>query len=362
MSTYKVLGLMSGTSLDGLDIAYCHIWEKDGKWNFSIKETAEIDYADNMMEYLKNAIHLSEEDHAQLHKDYGIWLGQQCRLFIDELGEEVDFIASHGHTSHHRPEDGVTFQLGDGQFLANISGKQVVCDFRSKDVSLKGQGAPLVPIGDKLLFHEYDFCLNLGGISNISFEKDGERIAYDIGLANMPLNYITHKMGLAYDEDGKLARSGILDASLLQQLNNLEYYRLPYPKSTGYEWFTSKIIPLIEASKISNEDLLHTFIHHNCEQIAIAAQKHKNKGNSKSNLLATGGGALNKFFMDTLQDKLGSAFEVIVPDKTLIAYKEALVFALMGVLRLEGKTNVLKSVTGAIKDSCSGEVFFPKEG
>ena len=359
MSIYKVLGLMSGTSLDGLDMAYCHIWEENGKWNFSIKKTAEIDYSDEMREHLKNAIHLSGEDHDQLHKDYGIWLGQQSKLFIDELDEEVDFIASHGHTSHHRPEDGITFQLGEGQLLANTAGKQVICDFRTKDVSLKGQGAPLVPIGDKLLFHEYDFCLNLGGISNISFDKDGERIAYDIGLANMPLNYITHKMGLAYDADGKIARSGRLDNSLLQKLNSLKYYTLPYPKSTGYEWFTSDIVPLIEASKCSNEDLLHTFIHHNCEQIAVAAITNKNNDISKSKLLATGGGALNHFFIDTLQSKLGTSIEVVVPNKTLIGYKEALVFALMGILRLEGKTNVLKSVTGATSNSCSGEVFFP---
>ncbi|WP_318311298.1 anhydro-N-acetylmuramic acid kinase [Flagellimonas crocea] len=357
MTIYKILGLMSGTSLDGLDMAYCHIWEDMGKWNFSIKKTAEIDYTDEMRDYLKNAIHLSEEDHAQLHKDYGIWLGKQSKIWMEDLGEEVDFIASHGHTSHHRPEEGITFQLGDGQLLANTSGKQVVCDFRTKDVSLHGQGAPLVPIGDRLLFHEYDFCLNLGGISNISFEKDGQRIAYDIGLANMPLNYITHKMGLAYDEDGKLASSGSLDHKLLQKLNSLKYYTLPHPKSTGYEWFTSEVIPLIEGSNISNEDLLHTFIHHNCEQIAFAAKKNKVKPNSK--LLATGGGALNGFFMNTLQEKLGDSIKVVIPNKTLIAYKEALVFALMGVLRLEGKTNVLKSVTGADKDSCSGEIFFP---
>ncbi|RIV69773.1 anhydro-N-acetylmuramic acid kinase [Flagellimonas aequoris] len=358
MSMYKVLGLMSGTSLDGLDMAYCHIWEEDGHWYFSIKQTKDVSYSDEMREYLKNAIYLSDMDHAQLHKNYGIWLGEQSKLFIDELAEEIDFIASHGHTSHHRPEEGITFQLGDGQLLANTSGKQVVCDFRTKDVSLKGQGAPLVPIGDRLLFHEFDFCLNLGGISNISFEKNGERIAYDIGMANMPLNYITHKMGLPYDENGNLARSGKLDHGLLQKLNRLEYYRLPYPKSTGYEWFTEKVIPLIDASASTNIDLLHTLTHHNCEQIAFSAHKYSSKPQNK--LLATGGGALNHFFMDILQEKLGPDIEVVIPTKTLIAYKEALVFALMGVLRLEGKTNVLKSVTGATSDSCSGEVFFPQ--
>ncbi len=357
MSHYNVLGLMSGTSLDGLDMALCHIWEENGHWNYAIKHTKDIAYSNEMREHLKNAIYLSEKDHAQLHRDYGIWLGEQARSFMEEFGPEIDFIASHGHTSHHRPDEGITFQLGDGQMLANTSGKQVVCDFRTKDVSLKGQGAPLVPIGDKLLFHEYDFCLNLGGISNISFDKDGERIAYDIGLANMPLNYITHKMGLAYDENGKLARSGKLDHDLLQKLNALAYYQLPYPKSTGYEWFTGEIVPLIEASGSSEIDLLHTFIHHNCEQIAISVHKHQ--GKSQNKLLATGGGALNQFFMDTLQEKLGSHTEVVVPSKTLIAYKEALVFALMGVLRLEGKTNVLRSVTGATSDSCSGEVFLP---
>ncbi|MEW2921581.1 anhydro-N-acetylmuramic acid kinase [Muricauda sp. ANG21] len=357
-SIYKVLGLMSGTSLDGLDMAYCHIWEETNGWKFTIEQTKEIPYSEEMREYLKNAIYLSEEDHAQLHEDYGKWLGEQAEAFIEESNIEVDFIASHGHTSHHRPEDGVTFQLGYGQILSNISGKQVVCDFRTKDVGLGGQGAPLVPIGDRLLFHDYDFCLNLGGISNISFEKEGKRIAYDIGMANMPLNYITHKMGMDYDENGKLARSGKLDEPLLKKLNSLDYYRLPYPKSTGYEWFTSKIIPLIEASESSETDLLHTFIHHNCEQIALQVHKHTNQ--PKNKLLVTGGGALNQFFIDTLQEKLGANIEVVVPSKILVAYKEALVFALMGVLRLKGTTNVLSSVTGAREDSCSGEVFFPE--
>ncbi|MBO0322134.1 anhydro-N-acetylmuramic acid kinase [Muricauda sp. CAU 1633] len=357
-TVYKVLGLMSGTSLDGLDMAYCRIWDETNGWKFTIDQTKELPYSDNLREYLKNAIHLSEKDHAQLHKDFGKWLGEQSKTFIEESGIEVDFIASHGHTSHHRPEDGVTFQLGDGQLLANFSGKQVVCDFRTKDVSLGGQGAPLVPIGDRLLFHEYDFCLNLGGISNISFEKKGKRIAYDIGMANMPLNYITHKMGMDYDENGTLARSGKLDETLLKKLNNLDYYRLPYPKSTGYEWFTGKVVPLIEASESPEADLLHTFIHHNCEQIAAQVYKYTNP--PKSKLLVTGGGALNLFFMDTLQEKLGAKVEVIIPNTTLVSYKEALVFAFMGVLRLKGMTNVLRSVTGARKDSCSGEVYFPE--
>ncbi|WP_136467137.1 anhydro-N-acetylmuramic acid kinase [Flagellimonas onchidii] len=358
MKVYKVLGLMSGTSLDGLDLAYCHLWQSNDQWEFSIEKIKDVSYDPELKNSLKNAIYLPEDEHDQLHRDYGLWLGNQSKAFIEAEHLEVDFIASHGHTSHHRPEDGITFQLGDGQSLANASGAQVICDFRTKDVSLGGQGAPLVPIGDQLLFHDYDFCLNLGGISNMSFEKDGKRVAYDIGLANMPLNHITQKIGLDYDEDGKLARSGRLDEALLLKLNQLEYYKLPYPKSTGYEWFTERIVPLIEASNLQKIDLLHTFIHHNCEQIAIEVRKHVIKPQNK--LFVTGGGALNHFFVETLQAKLGSSVEVVVTNKTLIAFKEALVFALMGVLRLENKTNVLSSVTGAAEDSCSGEIFFPK--
>ena len=358
MKIYKVLGLMSGTSLDGLDLAYCHLWKNDAHWNFSLEHTLEVGYTEKMRDYLKNAIYLSEEEHAQLHKDYGTWLGDQASRFIEAQQLEVDFISSHGHTSHHRPEDGITFQLGDGQYLANASGKQVVCDFRTKDDSLKGQGAPLVPIGDRLLFHDYDFCLNLGGISNISFEKDGKRIAYDIGMANMPLNYITEKMGLAYDEGGQLAKSGTLDKALLKKLNQLEYYQLPYPKSTGYEFFTEQVIPLISASKASNIDLLHTFIHHNCEQIANEVHEYATKAHYK--LFVAGGGAINLIFMDTMNEKLGKAIEVVIPNSELIAFKEALVFALMGVLRLEEKINVLSSVTGASQDSSSGSIFNPE--
>lgn len=354
---YHVLGMMSGTSLDGLDMAHCHIWWEEGQWQFEIGSAKTVSYSEKWKISLQNAIHLSEEAHHQLHLDYGCWLGEQAKAFMETADLRVDFISSHGHTSHHRPEEGFTFQLGDGQLLANTSGKKVVCDFRTKDVSLGGQGAPLVPIGDRLLFHNYDFCLNLGGISNISFEKNGQRIAYDIGLANMPLNYITQKLGLAYDEDGALARSGTLDLDLLKSLNQFDYYKLPYPKSTGYEWFTSEVVPLIESFKISESDMLHTFIHHNCEQVAKEVQKHTSK--PKSKLFVAGGGALNTFFMDTLREKLGSTIEIRIPSQTMIAFKEALVFALMGVLRMKEKINVLKSVTGAREDSCSGRIFEP---
>ena len=357
MKKYNVIGMMSGTSLDGLDMAYCHFWKHKDRWEFEIKATKSISYTPEMQNELKDAIHLSAEKLLQLHNEYGSWLGARAKEFIVENNLETDFIASHGHTSHHRPELGLTFQLGSGQHLANASGHQVICDFRSNDLALGGQGAPLVPIGDRLLFSEYDFCLNLGGISNISFESKGSRIAYDIGLANMILNYITRKIGLDYDENGTMAKSGNINPEMLKKLNDLNYYLLPHPKSIGYEWFLEEVVPIVEATKDSTENLLHTAVHHICEK--IAQQVTLNSGKQAQKLFITGGGALNTFLIETLKQKLNDTVEVVVPGKKIIEFKEALVFAFMGVLRWEREINVLKTVTGAKRDSSSGVIFLP---
>ena len=352
---YKVIGLMSGTSLDGLDLAYCHIWEKDDSWNYELKETKSISYDPKMKAQLKDAIYLPADKLLILNNEYGIWLGQKTKEFINEYGLEVDFISSHGHTTHHQPNNGLTFQIGSGQHIANASVHKVVCDFRTHDVALGGQGAPLVPIGDSLLFNEYDFCLNLGGISNISFESKGKRIAYDIGLANMILNYITGKIKLSFDDKGQLARKGTINQRMYDQLNALEYYKLPFPKSIGYEWFLEKVVPIVEITKDSIENLLHTSVHHICEQISIQVKEHINR--EENIIFVTGGGALNNFLMETLQNKLNDCANFVQSNKKMIEYKEALVFAFMGVLRVENQINVLSSVTGATNDSSSGVVF-----
>ncbi|TDS13387.1 anhydro-N-acetylmuramic acid kinase [Maribacter caenipelagi] len=357
MKTYKIIGLMSGTSLDGLDLAYCHIWEKNGVWEFVIKETKSVKYSSDMLNTLKNAISLSAEKLIELHNTYGSWLGEQTSIFINENKLEVDYIASHGHTTHHRPEMGLTFQVGSGQHIANATGIKVIADFRTNDLALGGQGAPLVPIGDRIFFNEYDYCLNLGGISNVSFEIKDKRIAYDIGLANMILNYITRKVDLEYDEDGKLARSGGINPEMLERLNNLKYYLLPHPKSIGYEWFLEEVVPIVEETDDTLENLLHTSVHHICDK--VAQQINLNFMHDRQQLLVTGGGALNSFLIKTLQQKLGDSTKVVVPEKIIIEFKEALVFALMGVLRVEQLTNVLSSVTGAKKDSSSGVLFIP---
>lgn len=357
MKIHKIIGLMSGTSLDGLDLAFCHIWQEENSWKFEIKQTKSISYSSEMQTKLKDSIFLPADELLKFHNTYGMWLGEQAKTFIEKNGLEVDYIASHGHTAHHQPEKGLTFQIGSGQHLANACGQKVVCDFRTNDVALGGQGAPLVPIGDRLFFGDYDFCLNLGGISNVSFDRNGKRNAFDIGLANMILNHITRKNGLDFDKGGELAQSGKVNSEMLNKLNGLAYYRLPFPKSIGYEWFVDKVIPIVDSTQDSMANLLRTSIDHITEQVAI--QIKQNLTSSDSLVFITGGGALNNFLINTLQEKLGGATKVIVPSKQLIEFKEALVFALMAILRLEIKTNVLSSVTGAKSDSSSGVVYLP---
>ena len=348
---------MSGTSLDGLDIAYCHFRKEASGWAFEIKKTRHISYEEDRKEALRNAISLSTLEHTQLHHDYGEWLGRQVKAFAAQHGLQVDLIASHGHTSHHRPDLGITSQLGSGQHLANASGIHTVCDFRTNDVALGGQGAPLVPIGGLLLFGNYSFCLNLGGISNISFQHQGKRIAYDIGVANMLLNYIANKAGMLYDEGGAHAAAGSINKSLLEALNQIPYYKKPFPKSTGYEWFLSSLVPLVENCGDTLENLLCTAVHHITDQIAEQVSTYLFPANNT--LFVTGGGAHNEFLIRLLTKKLEGKATVIVPDQTLVDYKEALVFGLMGVLRMEKQNNVLASVTGASHDSVSGVVYLP---
>lgn len=348
---------MSGTSLDGLDLAYCQFWKDDGTWNYEIKKATTLAYGHEWIERLQSAISYDVNDLFELDRQYGIYLGKRARAFIEEEVVEVDYIASHGHTIHHQPDAGFTFQIGSGQHLATESGYLTICDFRTKDLVLGGQGAPLVPIGDQLFFGHHQFCLNLGGISNISLEIEGRRIAYDIGIANMLLNHLSRKQGIAYDAGGAIARQGRLDERLFHQLNGLSYYTLPYPKSTGYEWFNSEILTLVEHSELEVPDLLHTSVHHIAEQIGIQIRLHAKS--ERSSVFVTGGGAFNDYLMEVIQEKLGSTIELVIPSEQLVSFKEALVFAFMGLLRKEGQNNVLSSVTGARSDSCSGVIFLP---
>lgn len=350
MKTFFAIGLMSGTSLDGLDICYVKFPFPDVE-KFEILKAETIPYDENWRLKLKNAIHLSAEELTQLDFDYGIYLGKKTKEFIQNHQiQSLDFIASHGHTVFHNPTKNYTLQIGKGQGIFTETGIKTVFDFRSQDVLMGGQGAPLVPIGDRFLFKEFDACLNLGGFSNISFERNSIRIAFDICPVNIILNQLAEQIGKPYDKNGEIARSGKIDLNLLEELNQLEYYQKPAPKSLGIEWCNEKIYPIIGKHPLKTENIISTFTEHIAEQIAVVLNQ-----NSIRNVFITGGGAYHVFLMERLQTKTDC--QIILPEKQIIDYKEALIFAFMGLLRLENKINVLASVTGARKDHISGMVI-----
>ncbi len=351
MKSYRVIGIMSGTSLDGLDLAYCEFHLNKGKWSFQIKKAETISYETPWKERLLNLPKQSALQFVQTHTDYGHFIGQQVREFIEKHNLQADFISSHGHTVFHQPEKGFTSQIGDGSAIAAETGIDVVCDFRSLDVAHKGQGAPLVPIGDRLLFAEFDYCLNLGGFANISYKENEKTLAFDIAPANIAFNFFAKKRGYDYDKDGHIAASGTLIPDLLYRLNKLDYYQIKGSKSLGREWLESEFLTLIQDT-YAVEDVLHTLVVHTSEQIAKALE-HTTNQNKK--ILITGGGAYNAFLIKQLKEKL--PIEIVIPSPEIIDFKEALIFAFLGVLRIENQVNILKEVTGASQNSIGGALY-----
>ncbi len=341
---------MSGTSLDGIDLAYCTFRRtEDGLWKYEFLETETFAYPEFWQIKLKKAIQLSMEQLKVLDRDYTNYLSEVILRFLDKRPiESVDAICSHGHTIIHQPEKGITLQIGNRPELAKLTNQRIVCDFRVQDVQLGGQGAPLVPIGDQLLFSEYDHCLNLGGFANISHEEAGKRIAYDICPVNIVLNHYAHKLGLRYDDNGKEAAGGKIDYSLLEKLNDLKFYCQDPPKSLGLEWVITNIFPLIDSAELRIQDILRTYIEHIAIQLSTEIKKN-------SSVLLTGGGVFNSFLIKRLKEV--SKATLVIPDERLIEYKEALIFGLLGVLRMRNENNCLASVTGAEKDHCSGLIF-----
>ncbi|QXP69062.1 anhydro-N-acetylmuramic acid kinase [Polaribacter sp. R2A056_3_33] len=346
-----IIGLMSGTSLDGIDLVYVK-FDKNKYQDFSILYSKTVSYSEKWKATLQDAIHFSSDDLNILDVDYGKLLGKEITAFVDEFQiEKIDFIASHGHTVLHQPENGITLQVGDGQTIADATGQKVICDFRTQDVNLGGQGAPLVPIGDELLFSDYDYCLNLGGFSNISFHENGKRIAYDVCPVNIVLNKYAKELGFEYDDKGQIAANGTYLMQLESDLRLLEYYQQKPPKSLGLEWVQKEIFPRLESVKRKPEDLLRTFTDHVAWALAEVLPKN-------ARVLVTGGGAFNEYLINKVREE--KEIDLIVPDQQLINFKEALIFAFLGLLKSENKVNCLSSVTGASKDHSSGEVFYPK--
>ncbi|TBX67674.1 anhydro-N-acetylmuramic acid kinase [Flavobacterium silvisoli] len=349
--TYQVIGVMSGTSLDGIDLAHIHFTVNEAKWRYTIHESETIPYDADWLNKLRTAVDFSNEQLKKLNEEYTLLLGTVIHNFIQKHAiRNLDAVCSHGHTILHQPQNGLTLQIGNLSNIAEIVGETVVCDFRVQDVKLGGQGAPLVPIGDRILFTEYDYCLNLGGFSNVSFEQVGKRIAFDISPVNTVLNFYANLLGFDYDDKGNIARSGKVNTDLFDELNSLNYYSKPHPKSLGFEFVKAVVLPLMEKYTIATADKMRTFIEH------IAAQTSLALPNQRGKMLITGGGAYNDFLTERMQHHLPQ-LQLIIPDLKTLEYKEALIFGLLGVLRLRHEINVLSSVTGATQNHSSGVIF-----
>ena len=342
---------MSGTSLDGIDMTYVN-FQKNKFWEYKILFAKTFKYDDLWKNKLECSQDLNGNKLKILNEEYTKFLAYKINKFIEENSiKEIDFIGSHGHTIFHKPSAGYTFQIGNIQNLANYVGKTIICDFRIGDVMLGGQGAPLVPIGDLLLFKNHDTCLNLGGFANISIKKNNKIIAYDICAVNTVFNFLSKKIKLEFDNEGSNARKGKFIKDLYDKLENLKYYSLNPPKSLGIEWVKSKIFPLLEHfSSFSVYDLMHTYLVHISKEIA----KNLNQSNS---VLITGGGAYNSFLIEQIRKYTNP--ELILPERLLIEYKEAIIFGFLGVLKFRNEINCLKSVTGSKKDHSSGKIFYP---
>ncbi|KAA5828073.1 anhydro-N-acetylmuramic acid kinase [Algibacter amylolyticus] len=347
---YNVIGVMSGTSLDGIDLVYATFSYNDG-WDFKILNAETVAYSSYWYTVLKDLISKSLDELKNIDLDYTAYLGVVIQNFITKHQiSTIDAVCSHGHTALHQPEHKLTYQIGNLPVLADILKETVVCDFRVQDVELGGQGAPLVPIGDQLLFSQYDYCLNLGGFANISMELDGARIAYDVCPVNIVLNKYAKQLGFDYDDGGQIAASGSELLALGNLLNALEFYKAKPPKSLGLEWVNKNIFPLLDAAKLEEKDVLKTFSNHIAHQIAWVLKK-------DSKVLVTGGGAYNDYIISKI--KLNKQVDIIIPEPELVEFKEALIFAFLGILKLRNEVNCLNSVTGAMKNHSSGKIFLP---
>lgn len=351
---YRITGLMSGSSMDGTDLACCDLDWNGQEWKYNILEAETVPYEAALKSRLEEACHWKRNKIEELDKELGAYYASLLNDFHQRHALFPDFIASHGHTILHEPHLGVTYQAGNGSIMAEKTGIVVVNDFRSEDVAQGGQGAPLVPLGDRLLFPVYEGCLNLGGFANISFDTpEGLRMAYDLSPANMALNHVASLRAMEFDRDGEMALKGHLHADLFSKMNQLDFYQQVPPKSLGREWFIGTLLPLMNQSTLSPENLMATVLEH----IAFQVARGINDAGVKS-VLVTGGGALNQSLIKRIGHYTSASIEI--PETQVIHYKEALIFALLGVLKIRGEINCLSSVTGGKSDLSTGTIHNTK--
>ena len=352
---YRVIGLMSGSSLDGIDLAYCVFCKSDTGWTFSLKYTDCIEWDEPIQQELKRATQLSGKELWYLHSRLGKYFGDKINVFVSRyaLHQQVDFIASHGHTVFHFPEQQFTTQIGDGAQIAAVTGIPTIVDFRSKDIALYGSGAPVVPIGEKFLFQRNKLFLNIGGIANVSYHSNDSVIGFDVCCANQLLNYLAGKMDKPYDEYGAIAASGTVRQDLLLQLNAVTFFALPFPKSLDNGFSSNEMIPIIDSYSYSIADKLATCCEHIAMQLNTSLQFVQDKSEA---IFTTGGGAFNRYLQQRIEAQTNR--KVVVPSAEIVNYKEALIIAFMGVLRWRNEINVLQTVTGAKADSVNGAIYY----
>ena len=338
-----VLGIMSGSSLDGLDLCTASFEKRANGWVYEIMNCQTVDIPKILWIQLAGSRSLASIDLLELDYKYGEWIGQT----IKNLNFPLDLISVHGHTVFHLPEKGVSYQIGNGGVINWITGVPTVAEFRNLDIQLGGQGAPLVPMGEKFLFPEFEGFLNLGGICNGSFSKDSDWIAGDIGPCNQVFNYFSRKLGYDIDDRGQLAASGQVIQSLFDDWNNIDFFKKAFPKSLGNQWVEDSFIKEYNSSP---KDILRTFSLFIAEKIVNTLEQ-----KTPERLMITGGGAYNTFLID--QIKSLTKTEIVIPDQNLVDFKEALMFGFLGLLRKRGEPNVLASCTGASQDSCSGVIY-----
>jgi len=349
MKIFYVIGVMSGTSLDGVDLVYVKFIQ-DEKWSFEIINSKTYKYEDSVSKLLTKISEKSLEEIKLIDREYSKKLADIIKRFIFEFSiKNIHFVSSHGHTAIHDPSNSITYQIGNLPIISQEINQNVICDFRAQDIELGGQGAPLVPVGENYLFHEYDSFINLGGFANISKYESEKLIAYDICPVNIVLNDLSKKIGKDYDNRGAIASSGKLILNLYKELEELEYYQINPPKSLGIEWVNKKIIPLINNyNDYKIEDLLNTLSNHIANQVS-------NNLKDLDKVFITGGGAYNDYLINVINSKTNC--EIIIPSNNIIEFKEALIFAFLGVLRYLNINNCYSSVTGASKDHCSGKIY-----
>lgn len=365
---YCIVGLMSGSSLDGVDLAACEFTidpTAEGisplqEWHLLMAET--LPFSEEWRQILPKMVDATALDLALTHTRFGRYLGELAADFIRRHGLTPDAVCSHGHTIFHFPEDGMTWQIGDGAALSAQVGCTVINDLRSMDVALGGQGAPLAALADKYLFSEYEGCLNLGGIVNLSWKAGKRYVAFDITGVNQIMNALVQPRGLAFDEGGKLAATGKVNEALLDLLNDQAFFELPYPKSLDNRWVQKHLTDPCLAFDAPVEDKLHTV----CRHVAVQITQHiheifQREGLHMSHcrIMAAGGGALNDFLIACIRESLITlgSFEVVIPPREIIEFKEAIFIGLMGALRMERLPNCVASATGASRDAIGGAIY-----